>query len=72
VVDGNELFLAFRVFATGFAGGERHFGGVKLRSHRPQQARRRKSIVGSPTFRFHLLCAGSDEALTVVLQWLGA
>lgn len=30
-VDGNELFLAFRVFATGFAGGELRFGGVKLR-----------------------------------------
>ena len=31
VVDGSELFLAFRVFATGFAGGELRFGGVKLR-----------------------------------------
>ena len=31
VVDRNELFLAFRVFATGFAGGELRFGGVKLR-----------------------------------------
>jgi hypothetical protein len=30
-VDRNELFLAFRVFATGFAGGELRFGGVKLR-----------------------------------------
>jgi len=35
VVDRSELFLAFRVFATGFAGGELHFGGVKLRPHRP-------------------------------------
>ena len=35
VVDRNELFLAFRVFATGFAAGELRFGGVKLRSHRP-------------------------------------
>ncbi len=31
VVDGSELFLAFRVFATGFADGELRFGGVKLR-----------------------------------------
>jgi lipopolysaccharide biosynthesis glycosyltransferase len=31
VVDRSELFLAFRVFATGFAGGELRFGGVKLR-----------------------------------------
>jgi len=31
VVDRDELFLAFRVFATGFAGGELRFGGVKLR-----------------------------------------
>src|SRR6202051_81678 len=31
VVDRNELFLAFRVFAAGFAGGELRFGGVKLR-----------------------------------------
>jgi hypothetical protein len=30
VVDRNELFLAFRIFATGFAGGELRFGGVKL------------------------------------------
>ena len=30
-VDGSELFLAFRVFATGFSGGELRFGGVKLR-----------------------------------------
>jgi lipopolysaccharide biosynthesis glycosyltransferase len=35
VVDRSELFLAFRVFATGFAGGELRFGGVKLRPHRP-------------------------------------
>jgi lipopolysaccharide biosynthesis glycosyltransferase len=35
VVDSNELFLAFRVFATGFSAGELRFGGVKLRSHRP-------------------------------------
>ena len=35
VVDRNELFLAFRVFATGFPAGELRFGGVKLRSHRP-------------------------------------
>jgi len=34
-VDRSELFLAFRVFATGFAGGELRFGGVKLRLHRP-------------------------------------
>jgi lipopolysaccharide biosynthesis glycosyltransferase len=31
VVDRYERFLAFRVFATGFAGGELRFGGVKLR-----------------------------------------
>jgi hypothetical protein len=36
VVDRSELFLAFRVFATGFAGGELRFGGVKLRPHRPK------------------------------------
>jgi lipopolysaccharide biosynthesis glycosyltransferase len=35
VVDRSELFLAFRVFATGFVGGELRFGGVKLRPHRP-------------------------------------
>src|SRR3984885_8725439 len=35
VVDRSELFLAFRVFATGFAGGELRFGGVKLRPHGP-------------------------------------
>jgi hypothetical protein len=35
VVDRNELFLAFRVFATGFSTGELRFGGVTLRSHRP-------------------------------------
>ncbi len=35
VVDRNELFLAFRVFATGFVAGELRFGGVTLRSHRP-------------------------------------
>jgi lipopolysaccharide biosynthesis glycosyltransferase len=29
-VDRNELSLAFRVFATDFAGGELRFGGVKL------------------------------------------
>jgi lipopolysaccharide biosynthesis glycosyltransferase len=34
-VDRSELFLAFRVFATGFAGGELRFGGVKLRPLRP-------------------------------------
>ena len=33
VVDRSELFLAFRVFATGFAAGELRFGGVKLRPH---------------------------------------
>jgi lipopolysaccharide biosynthesis glycosyltransferase len=32
-VDRNELFLAFRVFATGFSAGELRFGGVELRSH---------------------------------------
>jgi lipopolysaccharide biosynthesis glycosyltransferase len=32
VVDRNELFLAFRVFAAGFRGGELRFGGVRLRS----------------------------------------
>jgi len=31
VVDRSELFLAFRVFATGFAGGELRVSGVKLR-----------------------------------------
>jgi lipopolysaccharide biosynthesis glycosyltransferase len=35
VVDRSELFLAFRVFATGYAGGELRFGGVELRPHRP-------------------------------------
>ncbi len=35
VVDRSELFLAFRVFATGFAGGELRFGGVTLRPHGP-------------------------------------
>jgi lipopolysaccharide biosynthesis glycosyltransferase len=34
-VDGAELFLAFRVFATGFASGELRFGGVTLRPDRP-------------------------------------
>jgi lipopolysaccharide biosynthesis glycosyltransferase len=33
VVDRSELFLAFRVFAAGFAGGELRFGGVELRPH---------------------------------------
>jgi lipopolysaccharide biosynthesis glycosyltransferase len=33
VVDRSELFLAFRVFAKGFAGGELRFGGVTLRPH---------------------------------------
>ena len=33
VVDRSELFVAFRVFATGFASGELRFGGVKLRLH---------------------------------------
>ncbi len=32
-VDRNELFLAFRVFASGFAGGELRFSGVQLRPH---------------------------------------
>ena len=36
VVDRSELFLAVRVFATGFAGGELRFGGVKLRLHGPR------------------------------------
>jgi lipopolysaccharide biosynthesis glycosyltransferase len=36
VVDRSELFLAFRIFAAGFAGGELRFGGVKLRPHRPK------------------------------------
>ena len=35
VVDRSELFMAFRVFATGFPGGELRFGGVKLRPHGP-------------------------------------
>ncbi len=35
-VDRAELFLAFRVFATGFPGGELRFGGVTLRPHGPQ------------------------------------
>jgi lipopolysaccharide biosynthesis glycosyltransferase len=35
VVDRSELFLAFRVFAKGFAGGDLRFGGVKLRTHGP-------------------------------------
>jgi lipopolysaccharide biosynthesis glycosyltransferase len=34
-VDRNELFLAFRIFATGFAGGELRFDGVKVRPNRP-------------------------------------
>jgi lipopolysaccharide biosynthesis glycosyltransferase len=33
-VDSSELFLAFRVHATGFAGGELRCGGVKLRPHK--------------------------------------
>ena len=33
VVDRSELFLTFRIFATGFAGGVLRFGGVKLRPH---------------------------------------
>jgi len=32
-VDRSELFLAFRVSATGFPGGELRFGGVRLRPH---------------------------------------
>jgi|GEM_PF-1773282 len=39
-VDRSELFLAFRVFATGFVGGELRFGGVTLRAHGPQPATR--------------------------------
>jgi lipopolysaccharide biosynthesis glycosyltransferase len=35
VVDRSELFLAFRVFATGFPDGELRLGGVKLRPHGP-------------------------------------
>lgn len=35
VVDEDEMFLAFRVFATGFTAGELRFGGVTLRPHRP-------------------------------------
>jgi lipopolysaccharide biosynthesis glycosyltransferase len=35
VVERSELFLAFRVFAAGFTGGELRFGGVKLRPHGP-------------------------------------
>jgi len=35
MVDRSELFLAFRIFATGFAGGELRFGGVKLLPHQP-------------------------------------
>jgi lipopolysaccharide biosynthesis glycosyltransferase len=35
VVDRSELFLAFRVFATGFPRGELRFGGLKLRPHGP-------------------------------------
>ena len=35
VVDRSELFLAFRVFATDFAGGKLRFGGVKLRPQKP-------------------------------------
>jgi hypothetical protein len=35
VVDRSELFLAFRIFATGFAGGKLRFGVVKLRPLRP-------------------------------------
>lgn len=35
VVDRSELYLTFRVFATGFAGGELRFGGVTLRPHEP-------------------------------------
>jgi lipopolysaccharide biosynthesis glycosyltransferase len=31
VVDGSEIFLAFRVFAAGFSRGELRFGGVTLR-----------------------------------------
>lgn len=35
VVDRSEIFLAFRVFATGFVGGELRFGGVTLRPRGP-------------------------------------
>ncbi|HEY2530124.1 MAG TPA: glycosyltransferase family 8 protein [Xanthobacteraceae bacterium] len=35
VVDRSEVFLAFRVFATGFPGGKLRFGGVKLRPQGP-------------------------------------
>jgi hypothetical protein len=35
VVDRSELFLAFRVFATGFAGGQLRCGGIKLRPRGP-------------------------------------
>ena len=35
-VDRAELFLAFRVFAAGFPGGELRFGGVTLRPRGPQ------------------------------------
>ncbi len=41
VVDRSELFLAFRVFATGFADGELRFGGVKLR---PRVSRFKKEV----------------------------
>jgi lipopolysaccharide biosynthesis glycosyltransferase len=36
VVDSSELFLAFRVFATGFSSGGLRFGGVKLRPNGPR------------------------------------
>lgn len=39
VVDEDETFLAFRVFATGFATGELRFGGVTLRPRPPQATR---------------------------------
>ena len=35
LVDRNEMFLAFRIFAGGFAEGELRFGGVRLRSCAP-------------------------------------
>jgi hypothetical protein len=35
VVDGDEIFLAFRVFAAGFSSGELRFDGVTLHSRGP-------------------------------------
>jgi hypothetical protein len=48
VLDGSELFLEFRVFAKGFAGGELRFGGIKLYRHGSPQERHDREGAVSP------------------------